>query len=338
MHQFHSLPLAVRFLAVLSLAAIGAPTVARTNRQSANQQGEGPPALWRAPENIRARDLFYGAGGKDHAPTGTFTFVVEDMNGSNPKFEAVDQQGVNWTVKMGEEARPEVAASRIVWAVGYFTNEDYFLPTMRVQNMPHLQRGGSQVSDDGTVKNVRLKRHLKEQKKLGNWSWADNPFTNTRELYGLRVLMALINNWDLKDTNNSVYQVDGDHAEQLYIVADLGSSFGAPGLNWQRKGTIRAYSHSKMISHTSPEYVDFSVPARPKFDTFINVPELAKRLNLRWLGQHIPTADAKWIGQLLAQLSPAQIRDAFRAAGYSAEDIESFGSAVEDRIAQLKNL
>jgi hypothetical protein len=337
MLKFRSLPLAARFLAVLILAAVGAPTVARTNRPSANQ-GDGPPVLWRAPENIATRDLFYGPGGKDHAPTGTFTFESEDINGSNPKFQVVDQQGVRWTVKMGEEVRPEIAASRIVWAVGYFTNEDYFLPALHVENMQPLSRGGNLVSRDGTVKNVRLKRHLKEQTKLGNWYWADNPFTDTRELYGLRVLMALINNWDLKDTNNSIYQIAGDHPEQLYIISDLGSSFGSTGLNWQRKGTIRAYSQSKMISRTAPDYVDFTVPARPKFDTFIDFPELRKRLNLRWLGQHIPTADAKWMGQLLAQLSPAQIRDAFRAAGYSAEDIESFSSVVEDRINQLKNL
>jgi hypothetical protein len=51
--------------------------------------------------------------------------------------------------------------------------------------------------------------------------------------------------------------------------------------------------------------------------------------------QRIPRSDAQWIGNLLAQLSPSQIRDAFRAAGYSAEQIDGFSSVVEQRIAEL---
>ena len=76
--------------------------------------------------------------------------------------------------------------------------------------MQRLRRGGNLVSPDGTVHNVRLKRHLKDQKKIGAWSWAKCPFTSTREWYGLRVLMAVMNNWDLKDSNNSVYLTHGE--------------------------------------------------------------------------------------------------------------------------------
>ena len=37
-------------------------------------------------------------------------------------------------------------------------------------------------------------------------------------------------------------------------------------------------------------------------------------MHLRWIGRNIPIEDAKWVGGLLAQLKPAQIQDAFRAA------------------------
>jgi hypothetical protein len=56
------------------------------------------------------------------------------------------------------------------------------------------------------------------------------------------------------------------------------------------------------------------------------------------VGRHIPVADAKWIGDLLAQLSPQQIRDAFRAAGFSPEEVEGFSSVVQQRILELKAL
>jgi hypothetical protein len=62
--------------------------------------------------------LFYGSGGKDLEPRGPFTFVKEDLDGSNPKFVATAENGVKWKVKLGAEARPETAASRLVWAVG----------------------------------------------------------------------------------------------------------------------------------------------------------------------------------------------------------------------------
>ena len=150
--------------------------------------------------------------------------------------------------------------------------------------------------------------------------------------------MAVINNWDLKDLNNAVYQITGDHPEQRYIVSDLGSSFGSPGLNWERKGSLKAYQNSKMISRVSMEFIDFHVPATPKADTFVDIPELTRRLSLRWLGRHIPISDARWMGHLLAQLSPEQIRDAFRAANYSSQDVEDFAVVVEQRIAELARL
>ena len=324
------------FVAVSVLAAAGA---ARKGGPSRNQDlGDGPAVLWREPLNIATRDLYYGPGGKAHEPKPPFTFEAEDLNGSNPKFDVIDGDGVKWTVKMGDEASPETAASRIVWSFGYFTNEDYLVPLLHVVNLPKLRRGGNLVARDGTIRNARLKRHTKGQKKIGNWAWAKNPFTDTREWYGLRVLMAVINNWDLKDSNNSIYQVQGDSPEQIYVVSDLGSSFGSPGLNWERKGSLKAYRNSKMISRASAGFIDFHVPATPKADTFVNLPELSKRLSLRWLGEHIPTADARWMAHLLAQLSPQQIRDAFRAANYSPEEVEAFTSVVQERIAELGRL
>jgi hypothetical protein len=44
------------------------------------------------------------------------------------------------------------------------------------------------------------------------------------------------------------------------------------------------------------------------------------------------------LGHLLAQLSPSQIRDAFRAAGYAPPDVEAFSQEVEHRIAELESL
>jgi hypothetical protein len=299
--------------------------------------------LWSEPRDIASRDLFYGPGGKAHEPHTTFTFIKEDLEGTNPKFDVRDENGVHWRVKLGPEARPETVATRLLWAVGYFANEDYFLRDLRVENMQPLKRGKNLIGPDGTMHNVRLKRYLKGEKKIGNWRWHQNPFSGTREFNGLRVMMALINNWDLKDENNSIYEEkgDGEQSGLRYMVSDVGSSFATTGLSYphsRSKGNLSAYSHSKFIKHTGREYVDFNVPTRPSLWNLVNLKEFSSRMHLRWIGHHVPRADARWMGQMLAQLSPDQIRQAFRAADYSPEDVERFASVVEERIRQLNQL
>jgi hypothetical protein len=312
--------------------------------QEVETTGEGPAVLWRDSGNIASRDLFYGPGGAAHQPHGRVTFVEEDLEGSNPKFVVRDEDGVKWKVKLGLEARPETAASRLVWAAGYFANEDYFVPELKVDGLPsHLHRGQKFVSPGGIVRNARLKRYLKGEKKIGSWQWDDDPFTATRELNGLRLLMALINNWDLKDDNNSIYQEqtpDGK-PECVYMVSDLGASFGTPNLTWPLKrsrGDLKHYEDSKFLTASRDDSVDVRTPGRPSWFFWFEHPEYRTRVRLLHLGRDIPLADARWLGELLSRLSPAQIRDAFRAADYSPEEVEGFAEVVEERIGELREL
>ena len=85
--------------------------------------------VWRDPGDVSTLNLLYGAGGKEHAPdpNGKFTFVKEDLDGSSPKFSVQDEKGVQWKVKLGEETQSETAATRMLWAAGYFVDEDYYL-------------------------------------------------------------------------------------------------------------------------------------------------------------------------------------------------------------------
>jgi len=334
-------------LVVLNLPIAGT-SQEKTNTPSAKERitASGPAVLWRSPEDIASRNLLYGSGGKQDEPHPTFTFLKEDTSGTSPKFDVRDQDEVKWKVKLGAEARSETVASRFLWAVGYFTDEDYFLSNIRVEKMPrNLKRGQRLVESGGVLHNVRFERDPKG-KKLATWQWRHNPFTGTRELNGLRVMMALVNNWDLKNQNTAVYSMssDGDAPEasqQIYEISDLGASFGAPGFAWPKsksRDNLEQYSHSKFITKVTPEYVDFNAPSRPALIYSLGLPQFFMRLRLRWIGDHVPRADAKWMGQLLAQLSPDQIRDAFRAAGYSAQEVDGFAKVIEARIAELNKL
>src|SRR5437868_2848299 len=321
-------------LAVLMLlVASSVPAVC----QGLSKQDTGGtlPILWSEPSDIRSRNLSYGAGGSEDKPQPPLKFVKEDMQGTNPKFTAEDRNGVKWTVKMGVEAQPETAAAHLLWAVGYFTDENYLLKESDVSDLPvHLKRGQKFVTA-GQLHDVRLKRHAK---KIGEWRWRKNPFSNQRAFNGLRVMMALINNWDLKDTNNAIER--DDHGSK-YLVSDLGASFGTTGFGWSwmgSKGDLKSYRQSKFISKATPGYVDFGTPSRPAILYFFNLPGLLRRLRMRWIGRHIPREDAKWIGSLLAQLSPDQIRDAFRSAGFSPTEVEGFTAVVQQRISDLNKL
>ncbi|HEX3322794.1 MAG TPA: acyl-CoA carboxylase subunit epsilon [Terriglobales bacterium] len=316
-------------LVLLSLGGAQATPTATKNDHAA--------ILWRDPSDIHGRNLTYGPGGEAHMPPKTFTFEKESKAGSNPKFEVRDSNGVKWTAKMGVEAKPETAATHLLWSLGYFTDEDYFLPEIKVDNMPaHLHRGQKYVDKDGIVKNVRLERHMADRKEIGNWKWKQNDFTGTREFNGLRVMMALMNSWDLKDENNAIYRDKDDTT--LYVVSDLGATFGTTGYSWTHamaRGNLKSYRHSKFINKVTPQYVDFNVPTRPALIYFFNVPGLFRRLGMRWIGKQIPTADVKWMASLLSQLSSEQILDAFRSAGYGQEEAQGFATVVEGRIADL---
>jgi hypothetical protein len=300
------------------------------------------PVLWTDPGNIASRNLLYGQGGEKHQPKAPFTFLREDMHGTNPKFDAQDANGKKWRVKLGEEARPEVVASRLLWAVGYFANDDYVLPEATIQGLRMRRKSESASGDNITY--GRFARKPGGQDKIGIWEWKDNPFTGTRELNGLRVMMAVMNNWDLKDDNNSVYD-DEKSDRQIFLANDVGATFGTNGLSWSRarsKGNIDSFKGSKFITRSTDTEVDFATPAAPTaFLTetvgFGAVP-YAKRASLDWIGRNIPRADARWIASLLAQLTHKQLVDAFRAGHFPPDVIDMYVALVESRIAELKEL
>jgi hypothetical protein len=300
-------------------------------------------SLWRDPGNISAKDLFYGEGGKDAQPVAPFKFVSEDMNGTNPKFDVKDATGKKWRVKLAEEARPEVVASRLLWAVGYYVNDDYLLHVATIQGLD-IKRGTNLVHNGQQVIDARFERKADNNTKIAIWEWKTNPFRDTREFNGLRVMMAVLNNWDLKEENNAIRDFkkgdeNGDTRE--YEVSDLGASFGTTGRelsHTKSKGNLYSYARSTFIKKVGPTTVDFDVPSRPEMIVAFNPHEYFSRVGMKWIGDDIPRQTARWIGDLLGQLSQDQIRDAFRAAGYEGLDMDEFAVEFQKRVKELQGL
>ncbi|WP_047496019.1 hypothetical protein [Terriglobus sp. TAA 43] len=301
------------------------------------------PVLWHEPGNIAALDLYWGAGGKTNQPKSPFVFLSEDSNGTNAKLDVRDANGTKWRVKEGEEAQPEVAASRLLWAMGYYANEDYLVPGGQVQNIK-MKRGSQDLKDRGTLVNVRFARKPDGQKKIGIWEWKTSPFYGSREFNGLRVMMAVINNWDLKDVNNAVY-MDSKNNRQIFLVSDIGASFGSNGVSWTRsrsKGNVDSFRSSGFIQSKTNSTVSFSTPKKPTGMLLATMGATAKSFAMRkdmdWIGNDIPIQDVRWMGGLLGQLSHKQLTDAFRAANFSEDEVQAYVELVESRITELKKL
>src|SRR5436309_8459448 len=93
-----------------------------------------PAVLWREPTDIGSRDLFLGPGGEAMKPDlSSVTFIKVETGGHTKKWRVRDGSGNEWVVKFGNEAQPETAASRLVWAAGYYTDIDYFVPEVNIE-------------------------------------------------------------------------------------------------------------------------------------------------------------------------------------------------------------
>jgi hypothetical protein len=327
---------------VIAVAALPAHGRAQKQKPDVNQlqsdAAVGPELIWRDPGDVGSLNLIDGAGGRGHAPdpTGTFTFVKEDLLQTSPKFDVTDGQGAKWRVKLGPESQAETAATRFLWAAGYFVDEDYYIAALTVQGLPTLKRGQEFVSAGGIVHGARLERKLATVKKLGDWDWFDNPFVGHQDLNGLRVMMSLLNNWDLKAANNSIYAVEG---ERRYVVSDAGATFGNTGNSLTRsKGVPKDYEDSAFIAKDTPDFMDFVLHSRPFFTGVVEKSNYRERTKMEEITKHIPRADAHWLGQRLSRLTDGQIGDAFRAAGFGAADVEQLTRTVRQRIAALESL
>ena len=269
-----------------------------------------PAVLWREPTDIASRDLFLGPGGEAMKPDlSHVTFISVQATGHTKKWRVHDGAGREWVIKFGNEAQPETAASRLVWAAGYYTDITYFVPEVNIEGK-------------GVVKNVRFEARPKEIKRYDvEWDWDDNPFKGTNELQGLKVLMVLLNNWDLKNANHRILLMK-DENELRYIVSDLGVAFGKTGNsithNRNRPGE---FVKTKFVKNVDGNSILFDFHAT--HDQML---------------RNVSVGQAKWIGNILSQLSDQQIGDAFRAANYSPEEIEMLTKSVRARINELVSL
>jgi hypothetical protein len=298
-------------------------------KKKADDANNGPAVMWQEPTDIERRDLYYGIGGQAGAPdpAGKFTFVADkgSPKDSNPKIDVKDDRGREWTVKFGPEVKSETAVSRIVWAAGYHVDQVYFVEQATIEGFNRIE-----------TRNMRFEREDDGLKTVGRWDWKTNPFNGTRELDGLKTLMALVHNVDLSQLNNRIARFPkngNDPQPDIYYVNDLGASLGSTGAWYTRfpwldkarsesKGVPKDFVKNGFISGIKNGQVDFRITRR-----------LANRIL-----DGVKVEHARWMGNLLGRLSEKQLTDAFRASGFTDSEVAIYVSEIRKRIAQLQNL
>jgi hypothetical protein len=285
---------------------------------------QGTPVFWQEPADVASRNLLLGPGGEEMKPDlKQIIWEETEPEGYSVKWRVRDASGKKWVVKVGNEAQPETVAARLVWAAGYPTEVNYLYPCVKVVNAPKPRKKVKRCEGDGYA-NVRFEARPEGVKRLEEWSWDRNPFTGTKEFAGFVVLMGMLNNWDLKDSNNKIIYVptDGGAGELRYIVSDLGATFG-------KTGNFITHSRNEPEKYVKTEFVDKVEGDRVKFEYN------GKKGSLF---DNITVEQARWLGDILGRLSEEQIKDAFRAANYTPQEVEAMSQEVMGRINSLRRL
>jgi hypothetical protein len=294
------------------MMACAVPPQARTEADLAE--------LWQEPADLVQRDMHGGPGGAGLAPRedGRYEFLAFKTSGTNPGYDVRDGSGRIWSVKLGPEAQAEVAASRILWALGYHQPPTYYLPQFEL------------TGDVGGVRTqARFRTDVQPWRSASEWSWYDNPFIDTQPFRGLIVAQLVLNNWDLKTPNNRIYE-SGDptmRPRRQFVVRDVGSSLGqsrqfllfsllrTPGLQGT-KNDIDDFERQGFIKGVDGNRVLFDYRGRNQS-----------------LVDHVTVADVVWISERLARIPDGHWTTAFTAAGYSAEIAGRYIRKIKSKIA-----
>ncbi len=315
---------------------------AQTNRSVSSNA-----ILWRDPGNISKRDLRYGAGSAALAPKPPFTYMKEEKGGVSPKVRVTDGKGVEWVVKLGIESQSETVANRLVWAMGYFAEEAYYMDRVEIKGLPRLSRGREFVENGRFLRGARFEPRRESVDRGDEWKWLKNPFVGTRELDGLKTLMVLLANYDTSPQNNRILEVTDPatgRIENRYVVTDIGATLGkVGGMGGKRtKNNLKDYRENKFIKRVKNGYVEFDYRTRPKglgYFTYIFSPGYWRsQADKEKAMKRIPVENAKWMGSMLARLSDEQLRDAFRAANYDRATMDGYVSTIRSHINELNRL
>jgi hypothetical protein len=290
--------------------------------------------LWRDPGEVEKLDFVHGQLGEDGAPQSPFVFHEEEGGGTAPKIIVQDNSRRMWSVKWGNEVSSEVFASRLLWAVGYISEPSYFVRHGKIDSVGQLGRAAGVVNraNGNSFNDARFELRPMNPSPAGKaWMWKANPFLDSKELAGLKIMMMLVSNWDAKDasdssTNTAVHRLKNEEGEELlYLIDDWGASMGKWGnVATREKWDCRAFAAQteSFVKGIENGYVRFGFTGKHASD----------------LGGAITVDDVRWLMQYLGRVTDQQLRDGLTASGATPKEVACFAGALRNRIEQLRRV
>ena len=259
-------------------------------------------------------------------------FSRELTGGTSPKFYCTLPDGDRIKVKYGDsnpEVPAEVAASRLMGALGFFVDRMMVVHSVRCKGCPPLPKQALECLKKGvpaavclqgaspgsvrTFDHVTIERPFEGRKIEGpedeGWSWHEldkiDPAkggSSRADVDALRVMVVVLAHWDNKGSNQRLVcapgtdRPDGTCGSPRAVVHDLGATFGplkADLPNW-KLAPIWSDARACRLTMSSLPY---------KGSTFADttITEAGRQLTLR----------------LLRGISPEQLNTLFEASGFT---------------------
>jgi hypothetical protein len=263
-------------------------------------------------------DLKSGPGGPGSfipGETVTCDYFDKDLSGASPKFACRLPDGDELKVKYGGsngEVYGEVAASRLLWALGFAADRMYPVRVI-CRGCPERIGGIRRENGDQIIDPTAVERKLSERELADKWDWDELEQTDESvggatkaERDALKLLAVFLQHSDSKSIQQRIVCVDESTdgsqpcAEPLMMINDLGITFGrANALNQQPRASVNL-----------AEWVQLPI--------WKGREGCVGNLTGSWTGTLknpvISEAGRQFLADLLTQLSDNQLRDMFEVA------------------------
>jgi hypothetical protein len=237
--------------------------------------------VWREPEDpIEKVDFTRNPGDDEPLPTDDplpCRFLPRAIGGTTPKFDCVLRGGEVVKVKYGSaELHAEIAASRLLAALGFGSDRMYFLPRVRCFGCPYSPFRTYQVLELARVDGAYTRRIDYDQYRDFKWVAVERRFKAAsidtpegrgwgffelarvdpgrggaprRHLDALRLMAVVLHHWDNKAENQRLVCLsaptgdeNGECAQPFALLQDLGATFGPNKVNYPSWSTRPVWS------------------------------------------------------------------------------------------------
>ncbi len=279
-------------------------------------------------------------------------YTSQSPSGTTPKFDCVLPGGEVVKVKYGPnpEIHAELAASRLLTALGYPADRMYLVPRLRCFGCPRrpflamrlldvlgmsghslpFAREGAYSDFDWAAVERKFEGREVETPETEGWAWWElkridpSSGADRAEIDALRLLAVFLAHWDNKSQNQRLVCPNDACSRPLAMLNDLGSTFGPVKADlaewrsmpiWDDRATCRV--SMRMLPFGGATFPD----------------------------AQISEAGRQAFGRALAALTDTQVRDLFRGARFpeyysttdDERDIDAWTDAFHHRTNDILN-